>query len=58
VKVRIFEPPKVPLKSIDERNDFHWHNMSKHDEPKLGTPHDSGQEHTIDEHDTIFHGLE
>ena len=27
VQVRLFEPPKVPLESIDESNDFDWHDM-------------------------------
>jgi hypothetical protein len=56
--VRLFEPPKVPLKSIDERNDFDRHDMPEHDEPEPGTPHDFGEEHTVDGHDTILHGEE
>jgi hypothetical protein len=52
VKVRLFEPPEVPLESIDERNDFDWH-----DTPEPGTPHDdSREEHSVDGHDTIIHG--
>ena len=33
LQVRIFEPPEVPLESIDERGDFNQHDMPKHDEP-------------------------
>jgi hypothetical protein len=54
VKVRLFEPPEVPLESIDERGDF-----DRHDEPEPGTPHDdSGEEHSVGAHDTILHGAE
>jgi hypothetical protein len=57
--VRIFEPPEVPLESIDERGDFDWHDMPEHDEPELGTPHDnSREEHSVGAHDTIMHGEE
>jgi hypothetical protein len=56
VQVRIFEPPEVPLKSIDERNDFDRHDTPKHDEPKPGTPHDSEEERTVDGEETILHG--
>jgi hypothetical protein len=58
VKVRLFEPPhEVPLESIDERGDFDRHDMSEHDEPEPGTPHDdSGEEHSAQ--DTILHGEE
>ena len=58
VQVRLFEPPEVPLESIDERNDFDQHDTPEHNEPELGTPHDSGEEHTVDGHDTILHGAE
>jgi hypothetical protein len=46
VQVRLFEPPEVPLESIDERNDFDRHDTPEHDEPEPGTPHDSGEERT------------
>lgn len=59
VQVRIFEPPEVPLESIDERGDFDWHDMPEHDEPEPGTPHDDfGEEHSVGAHDTILHGVE
>jgi hypothetical protein len=59
VQVRLFEPPEVPLQSIDERDDFDWHDMPEHDEPYPGTPHDdSREEHSAGAHDTILHGAE
>jgi hypothetical protein len=59
VQVRLFKPPKVPLESIDEQNDFDRHDMPEHDELEPGTPHDdSGEEHNVDGHDTIMHGAE
>jgi hypothetical protein len=58
VQVRLFEPPEVPLESIDERNDFDRHDTPEHDEPQLGTPHDSGEEHTVDGGETTMHKAE
>ena len=59
VQVRLFEPPEVPLESIDEWGDFDRHDMSEHDESELGTPHyDSGEEHSVGAQDTILHGTE
>jgi hypothetical protein len=59
VQVSLFEPLKVPLKSIDERNDFDHHDMSEHDELEPGTLHDdSREENTLDVQDTILHGVE
>jgi hypothetical protein len=59
VQVRLFEPPEVPLESIDERGDFDRHDMPEHDEPEPGTPHDdSGEEHSVGAQDTILHGAE
>ena len=59
VQVRLFEPPKVPLESIDERGDFDQHDMLKDDEPEPETPHDdSREEHSVGAHDTILHGAE
>jgi hypothetical protein len=58
VKVRLFEPPEVPLKYIDECNDFDRHDTPKHDEPKPGTPHDFGEERIVDGEETIVHGAE
>ena len=57
VQVRFFEPPDVPLESIDKRGDFDRHDMPKHDESEPGTPHDDfGEEHSVGAHDTILHG--
>jgi hypothetical protein len=59
VKVRLFEPPEVPLESIDEQGDFDWHDMPEHDESEPGTPHDDfREEHSVGAHDTIMHGSE
>ena len=58
VQVRLFEPPEVPLESIDEKNDFDWHDTPEHDEPEPGTPHDSREEHTVDGEEVILHGEE
>jgi hypothetical protein len=59
VQVTLFEPPEVPLESIDEQGDFDQHDMSEHDESKPGTPHDdSGEEHSVGAQNTIMHGGE
>ena len=58
VQVRLFEPPEVPLESIDERGDFDQHDMLEHDESELGTPHDFEEERTVDGEETIMHGVE
>ena len=58
VQVRIFEPPEVPLESIDERNDFDRHDTPEHDELEPRTPHDSGEECTVDGEETVLHGAE
>ena len=59
VQVRLFGPPEVPLKSIDEWGDFDRHDMLEHDEPEPGTPHDDfREEHSVGAHDTILHGAE
>ena len=59
VQVRLFEPPEVPLESIDERGDFDWHDMPEHDKLEPRTPHDDfGEEHCVGAHDTILHGVE
>jgi hypothetical protein len=34
VQVSLFEPPEVPMESIDERNDFDCHDMPEHDESR------------------------
>jgi len=39
MQVRCFEPPEVPLESIDELNDFYRHDTREHDEPEPGNPH-------------------
>jgi hypothetical protein len=59
VQVSRFEPPEVPLESIDERGDFDRHDMLEHDDSKPGIPHDdSGEELSVGAHDTIMHGSE
>ena len=59
MKVRLFEPPEVPLESIDEWGDFDRHDMPEHDELEPGTPHDdSGEEHSVGAQDIILHGAE
>ena len=58
-QVRLFEPPEVPLESIDEGGDFDQHDMPEHDESEPGNPHDeSRKEHSAGSHDTIMHGAE
>ena len=57
--MRLFEPPEVPLESIDGRGDFDRHDMPEHDEPEPGTPHDDfEEEHSVGAHDTILDGAE
>jgi hypothetical protein len=59
VQVRLFEPPEVPLESIDEKGDFDRHDMPEHDELEPGTPHDDfREEHSVGSQDTILHGAE
>jgi hypothetical protein len=55
VQMRIFDPPEVPLESIDEGTDVDRHDTSEHDESEPGTPHDSGDEHIVDGEEAI-HG--
>ena len=43
----------VGIESIDEGIDFDQHDMPEHDEMGPRTPHDSGDESTIDEHETF-----
>jgi hypothetical protein len=57
VQVRLFDPPEVPLESIDDHNDVDRHDTLEHDESELGTPHDSRDELTIDGEEAI-HGAE
>ena len=49
VPMRIFDTPTVGLESIDEGTDFDQHDMLEHDETEPRTPHDSGDEPTIDD---------
>ena len=58
VQVSLFEPLEVPMESIDERNDFDLHDILEHDEPEPRTPHESGEERTVDGEETILHGAE
>ena len=49
VPMRIFDTPPVGLESIDEGTDFDQHDMHEHDEMEPRTPHDSGDEPTVDD---------
>jgi len=53
VPMRLFDTPLVGLKSIDEGTDFDQHDMPKHDETEPRTPHDSGDEPTVDDYETF-----
>ena len=55
VQMRLFDPPKVPLESIDEGTDVDWHDTMEHDEPKPGTPHESEDERIVHGEEAI-HG--
>jgi hypothetical protein len=55
VQMRLFDPPEVPLESIDEGTDVDRHDTPEHDEPEPGTPHDSGDERIVDGEEAI-HG--
>ena len=48
VPMRIFETPAIGLESIDEGTDF-----DQHDETEPRTPHDSGDEPTVDDHENF-----
>ena len=48
VPMRIFDTPPVGLESIHEGTNFDQHDM-----PEPRTPHDSGDEPTIDDHETF-----
>ena len=49
----IFYTPLVGLESIDEGTDFDEHDILEHDEMQPRTPHDSGDEPTIDDQETF-----
>ena len=51
--MRIFDTPLVGLESIDEGTDFDQHDMPEHDEMEPRTPHDSGDEPTVDDQETF-----
>jgi hypothetical protein len=55
VQMRLFDPPKVPLKSIDEHTDVDRHDTPEHDEMEHRTPHDSIDECIVDGEEAI-HG--
>ena len=48
-----FDTPLVGLESIDEGTDFDQHDMPEHDETEPRTPHDSGDEPTVDDQETF-----
>ena len=51
--MRIFDTPSVGLESIDEGTYFDQHDMLKHDETELRTPHDSWDEPTVDDQENF-----
>ena len=53
VPMRLFDTPPVGLKSIIEGIDFDQHDVPEHDEMEPRTPHDSGDEPTIDDQETF-----
>ena len=53
VPIRIFDTPLVGLESIDKGTDFDQHDMTEHDEMELRTPHDYGDEATIDDQENF-----
>ena len=55
VPMSIFDTPPVGLESIDEGTYFDQHGMPEHDDMEPRTPHDSGDEPTVDDQE-IFLG--
>ena len=53
VPMRLFDTPPVGLESIDEGTDFDQHDMPEHDETEPRTPHDFGDEPTVDDQKTF-----
>ena len=51
--MRLFDTPLVGLESINEGINFDQHDMLKHDEMKPTTPHDSGDEPTVDDQENF-----
>ena len=47
--MRLFDTPPVGLESINEGTNFSQHDMSEHDDMGPRTPHDSGDEPTVDD---------
>ena len=47
--MRFFCTPLVGLKSIDEGTNFDQHDIPEHDETEPRTPHDSGDQPTVDD---------
>ena len=50
----LFDTPPVGLESIDEGTDFDQHDMPQHDEMEPRTPHDSGDEPTVDDQESFL----
>jgi hypothetical protein len=48
IPVRIFYSPEVGLKSNDEDTDFEQHDMPEQGRTDTGTPHDVGDEPSVD----------
>ena len=53
IPVRLFDTLAVGLESIYEGTDFDWRDMSEHDEMEPRTPHDSRDEHNVDDQETF-----
>ena len=51
--MRLFDTPLVGLESINEGINFDQHDMLKHDETDHRTPHDFGDEPTVDDQETF-----
>ena len=51
--MRLFYTPPIGLESIDEGTNFDEHDMSEHDKMEPRTPHDSGDEPTIDDQENF-----
>ena len=52
--MRLFGTPPVGLESIDEGTNFDQHDLPEHDETEPRTPHDSGDEPTVDDQETFL----
>ena len=51
--MRLFDTTLVRLECIDEGTNFDQYDMPEHDEMEPRTPHDSGDEPTVDDQETF-----